>query len=101
MLKQVRRAIVRQLWDHYHHTTPQIQMIEQRLLAKGIPELLLDHFAIIDLPGPHTGIPVLKNIFSALGFAEQGHDYLPEKQNDFLWMTEVDSVGSQAQDVLP
>lgn len=100
-LRSVRQYIINSLWKNYRHCTPQMQLIESALKQKGIDTLVLDHFAIIDLPGPHTGIKQLKEIFSALDYIEQGNDYLPTKQNDFLWMTEVDSHLLPAKEVLP
>lgn len=76
-------------------------LVKQYLESLNISNLYLDHFAIIDLPGPQTGIDQLNQIFSALGFIVQGRDYLPEKQNDFLWLTESDSLNQAAQNVLP
>jgi hypothetical protein len=69
------------------------------LPAKKIP--ILDHFAIIDLPGKYSGIPTLSHIFSRLGYVQQGADYLPEKQNDFAWLAEIDAAGQPAAQVLP
>ncbi len=101
MLKQFRRKIIHHLWDHYRESTAQVKQIENQLTQKGISPLILDHFAIIDLPGPNTGIPHLKELFSTIGYVEQGKDYLPEKQNDFLWMAEIDSAHRPAKNVLP
>ena len=101
MLKQARQLIVNNLWTSYHSISPQIKLIEDSLQKKGTTSLILDHFAIIDLPGPHTGISHLSNIFSSLGYETRGRDYLADKQNDFLWMAEVDSENQPASSVLP
>jgi hypothetical protein len=101
MLKQLRQAIVSNLWEKFHHKTAQIKLIEKGLKQKGIIHLPLDHFAVIDLPGPHTGINPLAQLFSSLGYSMEGHDYLADKQNDFAWMSESDSRQSLAKDVLP
>jgi hypothetical protein len=101
MLKQLRQQIIASLWQHYCDATPQMRVLEQALRNKGIANLRIDHFAIIDLPGPHTGIHQLNQLFSALGYLAQGCDYLPEKQNDFLWLTEHDSLHTPAINVLP
>lgn len=85
----------------FHNDTPQLKIIEEKLYERGIEEIPLDHFALIDLPGPHTGISELAQIFSAMGYIVQGTDYLPDKQNDFLWLTEIDSKHSLALKVLP
>lgn len=101
MLKKVRKTIVNKLWETYKNSTMQMKLIEEQLTLQGIHQLFLDHFAIIDLPGPNTGIPQLKQIFSAIGYVERGKDYLPEKQNDFLWMSESDCMDVSALDALP
>lgn len=101
MLKQVRQKIIQNLWCAYHDTTPHVREIEKALENKQITNLPLDHLAIIDLPGPHTGIPVLKEVFSILGYTVRGTGYLPEKQNDFTWLAENDSCQHLASDVLP
>lgn len=101
MLKQLRQNIVQNLWQTYCQDSHDIQLINAAFAQKGISRYTLDHFAIIDLPGPHSGIHQLSQIFSAIGYAEQGKDYLADKQNDFLWMTETNCATQPAADVLP
>lgn len=101
MLNQLRQNIVQNLWETYRFASPDMQRIEAALKQKGIAYCPLDHFAVIDLPGPHSGIPILSQIFSAIGYIEQGKDYLAAKQNDFLWMAESDSINREALAVLP
>lgn len=101
MLKQVRHNLVQHLWETYSATSADAQEIEAKLRLKGIETLLLDHFALIDLPGPHTGISQISPLFACLGYTTRGSDYLADKQNDFLWMAEADSDTSHAKDVLP
>lgn len=101
MLAQARQEIMRNLWHAYHDTTPHIRQIEDALKIRRVTEVPLDHLAIIDLPGAHTGIPVLKEIFSILGYTDQGSGYLPEKQNDFVWLAAEDSSNHLAKDALP
>jgi hypothetical protein len=100
MLKQIRQEIVGKLWSDYFASND-----HARRIAAGMHENcwqpVLDHFAVIDLPGPNTGIPELRRILSAVGYVYQGSDYLPEKQNDFIWMAEEDSIGMPAASVLP
>lgn len=101
MLKQLRKQVVNHLWQQYCQLTPQMQQLKSALKMRGINTIPLDHFAVIDLPGPNTGIPQLAQIFSAIGYIPQGRDYLPDKQNEFMWMTEIDSIDSAAKDALP
>ena len=81
MLKQLRQNIVQNLWQTYCQDSHDIQLINAAFAQKGISRYTLDHFAIIDLPGPHSGIHQLSQIFSAIGYTEQGKDYLTDKQN--------------------
>lgn len=101
MLNQLARDIVHVLWDEYKRTTPQMQNIMQKLSEHSVQDYSLDHFALIDLPSQHAGIPVMKKIFSHLGFIERGSDYLAEKQNDFLWMAQQHCEAREALQVLP
>ncbi len=100
MLKSLRQTIIKKLWTSYCASSSQIQCIENAL-QKNVQSLIIDHFAIIDLPGPHTGIRQLSELFSAIGYEARGKDYLPEKQNDFLWMAEHDAANNDARLVLP
>lgn len=101
MLKSCRQKIIKNLWENHSQHSSQVKAITTALKQKDVEEFILDHFAIIDLPGPHTGIPTLRAIFSALGYQEQGRDYLADKQNDFLWMAECDSHQQPVCQVLP
>jgi hypothetical protein len=101
MLKSVRKTIINQLWQTYHQTTSDIREIELALKQRHITNLPLDHLAIIDLPGSKTGIPVLQELFSLIGYTFEGCGYLPDKQNDFTWLAEVDSRDQLATNVLP
>ncbi|WP_342220480.1 2-oxoadipate dioxygenase/decarboxylase family protein [Rickettsiella endosymbiont of Miltochrista miniata] len=64
-------------------------------------ELFLDHFAIIDLPGPYTGMDTLSCLFSYLGYKIRGQDYLAEKQNNFRWLSEDITPETLAVDASP
>src|SRR3990167_5631044 len=101
MKGQIRQRTIEHLWRNYSTTNSHVKRIEACLRAKNIALPPLDHLAIIDLPGPHTGIPELRRIFTALDYIFQGKDYLPEKQNDFAWMAEANSHGTRAEKVLP
>lgn len=101
MLKSLRQRVIKSLWQHHRDHSLQVKKIATALTKKNIENLFLDHFAIIDLPGPNTGISHLSAIFSAIGYREKGRDYLADKQNDFLWMAECDSNDRVASDVLP
>lgn len=101
MLQQLCTSIIEHLWHEHCKTSSQMIMIEQHLSQRQIKVLPLDHFAIIDLPGPHSGIPTLTDIFALIGYQERGKGYLPDKQNDFLWMADTKSMQGAAIDALP
>lgn len=101
MLPSLRHTIIKHLWTTHRATSREIKQIEAGLKQKHTAPLVLDHFAIIDLPGPKTGIPQLSQIFSLLGYEVRGQDYLADKQNDFLWLAESGSDEQYARDVLP
>lgn len=101
MLRQVRETVTQALWQSYRASSSQVQAIEANLKSKGINRFVLDHFAIIDLPGLNTGIDKLRQVFSSLGYVERGRGYLADKQNDFVWMAEVDCENKPVEEVLP
>ena len=101
MLTTIREAFVQQLWAKYRNETEQMQLIEERLLALGANRLTLDHFAVIDLPSIHSGIPQMERLLTSLGYRLRGRDYLPDKQNDFAWLVEDDCSLKLAAQVLP
>ncbi|HVE43602.1 MAG TPA: DUF1338 family protein [Gammaproteobacteria bacterium] len=101
MQKKIRQSLTQALWQHQRQTSRQIQSLEQALLPHTNLPLPIDHLAIIDLPGAQTGIPVLKEILTSIGYIERGRGYLPDKQNDFCWLAEVDSESLPVGDVLP
>jgi hypothetical protein len=101
MFKEIRNTLTQRLWQTYCNNTPHMQTIIDGLAKIGIHQYTLDHFAVIDLAGPHTGIPILSELFTSIGYIKGGNDYLPDKQNDFLWMYEDDSINNLASTVLP
>lgn len=97
LLAETRQLIIKKLWQTYLQNIVPAQQIHS--LTKQ--NTYLDHFAIIDLPGPNSGIAQLKQIFTLLGFRESGCGYLEEKQNDFIWLSEETCENKIAVDVLP
>ena len=66
MLKLLRQKVINNLWQSYRSQSSQLKQIEKALKQKGMHHLILDHFAIIDLPGLHSGIPFLTKLFSKI-----------------------------------
>ncbi len=101
MLNQVKRYIFNQLWKNYSAHVKEIKNIQHYMEVQFQEELIQDHFALIDLPGPHTGMEVLTYLFSYLGYEQRGQDYLAEKQNNFRWLSEEIKQDTLAIDALP
>jgi hypothetical protein len=99
MLTPIRQAIIRQLWNRYTETTPQIRHIVNGLSLTQAPPI--DHFACIDLPSLVTGIPVMETVFNLIGYEKRGQGYLASKQNDFTWLAEQQGDDLPASSVLP
>lgn len=99
-LHRVRATIINALWQSYLAATPVAKTLFTALKAHHHPLPPLDHFAVIDLPSDHTGIPTLRAIFERLGFVYKGAGYLPEKQNAFAWLCEEEADNKPAGDVL-
>lgn len=97
LLAETRQLIITQFWQTYlQNIVP-----AQQIYSVTSPNIYLDHFAIIDLPGTNSGISQLKHLFTLLGFQEKGGGYLAEKQNDFIWLHEENCENKIAIDVLP
>ena len=62
---------------------------------------VLDHFAIIDISSPNSGISHLKSIFQRIGYTQRGADFLPKKANDFAWLAEENSSQKLPEQALP
>lgn len=101
MLRTFRKNIIQALWETYRKNSHDIQRLDIVLKQKNLHQYQLDHFAIIDLPGPNSGIPYMHQIFLSMGYTTQGNDYLADKQNDFLWMAEKNCSNLLATEALP
>lgn len=101
MLRQFRKQLIEALWENYCCLSDDARIINAALAKRQCNEVVLDHFAVIDLPSPHSGIPTLKKIFTLLGYEVRGDEYLAKKQNDFSWLAEKDCAGQNPNTVLP
>lgn len=101
MLDRVKQGIIRQLWQAYSANLLHLSIIQASLQTRYQEELRVDHLALIDLPGPDTGIDVLSRLFSYLGYVTRGQGYLAEKQNNFRWLAEQSATHQLAINALP
>jgi len=97
-VSQLSRCILEKLWDHYLSELPQLASLQTALSSTQLP---LDHCAIIDLPGENTGIPILSQIMHLLDYQVAGAGYLPDKQNEFVWLASRDHTTQTAREALP
>jgi len=100
-LSSIRKKILQQLWQNYQAECPQVQKILETLSFNLQKNLVLDHFAMIELPGPETGISTLNQILNALNYFPQGRDYLEDKQNEFLWLAPMEARSQSALEADP
>jgi Domain of unknown function (DUF1338) len=82
ILHTIRHQITNRLWEIYRNEAFDVLSLQTKL-----SDLVLDHYALIDLPGPHCGIPTLTRLFHLIGYHHAGQGYLAEKQNDFVWLS--------------
>lgn len=101
MLNHVKNYVFSQLWQKYSTHLIELSTIQNHIKKHFLEELILDHFAFIDLPGPYTGMDTLSRLFSYLGYKVRGQDYLAEKQNNFRWLSEEISPETLAVDASP
>jgi len=97
----LRTEIIKTIWNYYQNTSLEMLKISEAFERHHIHSRPLDHFALIDLPSPLSGIKTLKEIFTHLGYVVRGEGYLPEKQNGFLWLAEEGCEELPACQVLP
>ena len=101
MLNHIKKYILNQLWKNYSSQIIEISIIQDYFKKHFQEDLILDHFAIIDLPGPYSGMDTLSCLFSYLGYYVHGQDYLSDKQNNFRWLSEEISPQTLAMDAPP
>jgi 2-oxoadipate dioxygenase/decarboxylase len=101
MLNRVKSYVFSQLWETYSSHLIEVSMIQSYIQRHFQEKLIQDHFAIIDLPGPNTGMDTLTCLFSYLGYSVRGQDYLAEKQNNFRWLSEEVSAETLAVEASP
>ncbi|MDD4892561.1 MAG: DUF1338 domain-containing protein [Candidatus Rickettsiella isopodorum] len=101
MLNRVKNYIFSQLWESYSTHLTELSTIQSYIQKHFQEELIRDHFALIDLPGPCTGMDTLSCLFSYLGYSPRGQDYLAEKQNNFRWLSEEISLETLATEASP
>lgn len=91
----VRNGLIRRLWEKYSISNYALE------IAHLNHKIILDHIAIIDLGFESSNRMELANLFQELGFEIKGEGYLPEKNNDFLWMSQKNSSELLTEDVAP
>lgn len=101
MNSSLRHSLIDALWQKHLHESQQANAIHSALQQNGVEHIVLDHFAMIDLPSVYSGIPVMQVILERLGFEKRGQGYLADKQNDFSWFSEENIEQKAAYEALP
>lgn len=101
LMRYVRESLTNRLWDIYKKEVKHALWVDEAIRSYSGKPWLIDHFAIIDLPGARSGLKILRPLFSMLGYELRGEGYLPEKQNGFMWMAEVGAENQPVSSVLP
>lgn len=92
----LQEKIFKKLWDAY---IPQIGRYKE--FTANLDNIGVDHFAIIDLKSNNSGIDYMQRIFEIVGLYRRGAGYLPDKQNDFIWMTTDKNLSMLPSEALP
>jgi hypothetical protein len=94
-MRIIQEKLTYKLWEYFKKLYWQ-----QQLIPDGY-EIILDHFAIIDIPSANSGIKTLEKIFTKLGYIRRGEGYLETKQNAFIWMGTANMLKEKYINSLP
>jgi hypothetical protein len=95
MTYRIRKGLTHRLWSNYIKAAPEYYGIFSK------EKLAMDHFAIIDFTSKYSGIDYLKEIFKLIGYTERGAGYLPDKQNNFMWLSSPEFSEKSPKEALP
>ncbi|WGL61506.1 DUF1338 family protein [Pigmentibacter sp. JX0631] len=101
LLENVRSKINCKLWEEFKTNNEDACKIHNFLSIISNSKITFDHYALIDIPGPNTGMDNLFQVYSCLGYLSQGRERLIEKQNRFMWLAECTALGKQAIEAPP
>ncbi|MGY3803205.1 2-oxoadipate dioxygenase/decarboxylase family protein [Pigmentibacter ruber] len=101
LLEIVRSRINTFLWEKFKNKHEDAERIYNALSLVSNKKITIDHYALIDIPGPNTGMDNLFQVYSCLGYLPQGRERLVEKQNRFMWLAENTALGKLAFDAPP
>lgn len=101
LLENVRSMINTFLWEEFKSKHEDAEKIYSTLSLISNKKITFDHYALIDIPGPNTGMDNLFQVYSCLGYISQGCEKLIEKQNRFMWLAESTALGKKAIDAPP
>lgn len=95
MYNSARGLLIQKIWDNFKGNADDI------VAFFSDNEFYFDHLAIIDLPSKYSGIPFMRELLSLIGFEQRGSGFLPDKNNDFIWVTAEDACSKTAYEALP
>jgi hypothetical protein len=100
LLSWVRKELIERLLKDFKSGSQAYQKIEKKLIERG-EKVMIDHIALLDIPGANSGISVLTQILELIGFVKRGSDRLPEKQNNYAWFAEPGIEKKDFNEALP
>lgn len=98
LLPIVRSQFIDFLWNRFKERNSQSKTLSD-FLSHHVDRVPLDHFAIIELPGPDSN--TLEDLLTSIGFVKRGQGYLPDKINDFSWFAAEDNKTKDVCKALP
>lgn len=94
-----RKEVFKNLWSHYYQMVPYASEIEQSFRSRK-DSWIEDHVAFRTLPGENTGMHILQEIFSILGYKRRDDYHFEEKKLRAFWMSPNDT-DSPSDEVSP
>lgn len=79
------QPLIQRLWDTYCAYVPQVATVQTALVAKK-QAWVEDHIAFRTLPGQHTGLDVLVQLFELMGYTRQDHYTFTAKKLKAIWL---------------
>jgi hypothetical protein len=94
-MRLIQEKLTNRIWEYFK------ELYWQQSLIPGGYEIILDHFAIIDIPSANSGIKILEKIFTRLSYVKRGEGYLETKRNGFIWMGTDNMLEEKMTTALP
>jgi hypothetical protein len=95
-IDDIRKAVLKELWNDYYTKVPFASIVEKDLKKRN--ELWIeDHIAFRTLPGEHSGSHVLSRLFELIGYKKEDVYRFEDKSLDAFWLSPSDA-GADSKD---